>query len=75
MSGSKIVCLGDSTEVLVYKLGPQKWDKLRLDNTSSYTGALRFMAGIATHEGRIIICGGCLVSSGDATNATYEFTS
>jgi hypothetical protein len=49
-----------------------KWEKFKYDNNSSFNGSLRYLAGAALQDGRILLCGGCLISTGDATNTVYE---
>ena len=49
-----------------------KWDKLRYDNNSNFNGALRYPSAACTFEGRILLTGGCLISTGDAVQTTYE---
>jgi N-acetylneuraminic acid mutarotase len=45
---------------------------LRYESGSTFNGTLRYLGSACTPDGRIILCGGCLVSTGDATNTCYE---
>lgn len=45
---------------------------MKYDNNSSLNGTLRYLGSASIPDGRIILCGGCLISTGDATNTVYE---
>lgn len=69
---SSIFCFGDFEEIVKYNLENMRWEKLKYDSGSSFGGNLRYTASAYTIDGRIIITGGCLISTGDATNTTFE---
>jgi hypothetical protein len=45
---------------------------LKYDNNSSFSGSLKYVGGAVTAEGKVLLCGGCLVSTGDPANTAYE---
>lgn len=63
---------GDSDEILRLNLDNFRWDKLNYDVSSSVHGTLKYSGITTLYDGRIIMCGGSLVSTGDATNIVYE---
>lgn len=69
---SSIFCFGDFEEIVKYNLENMRWEKLKYDSGSSFGGNLRYAASACTIDGRIIVTGGCLISTGDATNTTFE---
>ena len=69
---SSLICFGDFEELLRLNLESLKWDKIKYDSGSSFSGSLRYTGGACTQDGRIIVSGGCLISTGDATNTCYE---
>ena len=45
---NSIICYGDFEEMLRYNLESLKWEKLKYDSNSSFTGSLRYTAAAAT---------------------------
>ena len=72
MTFTSILCFGDYEELLQLNLESLKWEKLRYDSGTSFTGTLRYSCSAACPDGRVLLSGGCLVSTGDATNTCYE---
>ena len=58
--------------MLKFNLDSLKWEKLKYDNNSSFTGSLRYLGAASSPDGKILLCGGSLISTGDATNTVYE---
>ena len=67
-----IYAYGDHADFLSYNVEDMVWEKRRFDNNAKFTGTLKYMAAATLLDGRIILTGGCLVSSGEATNTCYE---
>lgn len=67
-----ILMYGDYEEILKFNLDQQKWEKLKYDNNSNFNGSLRYLGSAVSSDGRILLTGGCLVSTGDAANTVYE---
>ncbi len=72
MTFTSILCFGDYESLLQLNLESLRWEALRYDSSTSFTGNLRYSASAASPDGRVLLTGGCLVSTGDATNTCYE---
>jgi hypothetical protein len=49
-----------------------RWEKHKYDVNSAMHGAVKYPGIASVYDGRIILCGGSLASTGDATNSVYE---
>lgn len=70
--GNFLFCIGDASEILRLNVDNYRWDKLGYDPSSSVHGTLKYSGICSTFDGRVIMCGGSLISTGDATASTYE---
>ena len=69
---SSVIFFGDHEEILKFNLESQRWEKVKYDSGSTFTGNLRYSGSAYTPDGRIIITGGCLISTSDASNIVFE---
>lgn len=69
---SMIHAFGDSETFLSYNIEEQLWTANKFDNNSNYNGSLKYMSAVSMQDAKIFLTGGCLISTGDATNTCYE---
>lgn len=49
-----------------------KWEKIKYDTSSSYDGSLRYMSSCIMSNKKILLSGGCLISTHAPSSAVYE---
>jgi hypothetical protein len=55
---SRIHAFGDHSEFLSYHIEDQKWEIKAFDNSSNYSGSLKYMSATSSPDGKIYLTGG-----------------
>ena len=65
---SMIHAYGDHSDFLSYNIEEQMWEVRGYENSSNYSGSLKYMSAVSSPDGKIFLTGGCLISTGDPVN-------